>query len=87
MKGRSIIRIKKMDYDLMVFQHLLCRFKEENVSLDEIRKLIFYLGERHVDKMSKRWGRLCLPRLDLMHKTPLIIKILPQIYQSMVEEY
>jgi len=87
MKGRSTIKFKKVDYRLNVFQHFLYKFEEKGVSLEDREKLIWYLGERYVDRTSRKLGRLCIPILDLAHKTLPKIEILFQIYQSMVEEF
>lgn len=50
--------------------------------MEERRKLIWHLGERHVDRMCKKNGRPCLPRPDLAHKIQPWINILLQIYRG-----
>jgi len=86
-KGRSIIKVKKIDYGPRVFQHLLHKFEEKEVMLEDRTKLIWYLGEKHVNRMSRKLGRPRTPISDPAHKTLPKIEILLQIYQSMAEEF
>lgn len=55
-EARSTAKVKKFEFGRVVFCQLLRRFEDNKIPSEERERILWFLGERHEEKMNKKRG-------------------------------
>lgn len=87
MEDRAMIKMKKLEFEQLIFRQPLQAFEDKKISLKKRENLLWILEEQHEERMQKKKRLPQKPRCPPPHKTSPRIEILLQIYQKTVEEF